>query len=271
MEIAFSKMQALGNDFLVVDELGGERVRDKAAFARKCCARRFGVGADGVLFLCGGNADFRMRIFNADGSEAENCVNGLRCAALRRFLLGGRSKRTYTIETTAGNANAKIVSFSKGRALVEIDFLGKKRFRGRFSLDLPQRRLDYYFVDVGNPHAVVFLEEPLQGFPVEEIGHGVEYHERFSPDRTNTEFVNVVSRDEVNMRVHERGACETMACGSGSIAVAIAGVEAGLLESGAWIKVNQPGGTIQINFDGKSVLLRAEAEIVFEGTLRWGE
>lgn len=275
MEIGFSKLHALGNDFVVVNELDGTLIRNKRAFAKAVCQRRLSVGADGVLFLCksskDGNADFKMRIFNADGSEAENCVNGLRCAALEKHLLDGCKKSSFVIETLAGKANARIASFGEGKAVIEVEFLGVKRFLGKHSLEINGRVFDYFFIDVGNPHAVFFLSEPVEGFPVEEIGHRVEYHERFSPHRTNAEFVNVVSHNSVRMRVHERGCCETLACGSGSIAVVIAGVNARLLDKAIWVKVKQPGGTIEINFDGNNVLVKAEAKKVFDGALHLRE
>ncbi len=272
MEVKFSKIHGLGNDFVVVNELEGELVNDKAGFAKKFCNRNLGIGGDGILFLCKEEAaDFRMRIFNSDGSEAENCVNGLRCVALQKYLLDGSKRNDYKIETLAGPANAKILSFENNRAVVEIEFLGKKEFKGKSSVEVGEKKFEYLFVNVGNPHAVIFMEEPIKDFPVEEIGHRIEFHEKFSPSRTNTEFVNTVSKQEVNMRVHERGACETMACGSGSIAIVIAGVEQGFLAKGEWVKVNQPGGTIEINFDGENVMLKADAEKVFEGKLEWGE
>jgi diaminopimelate epimerase len=272
MEIKFSKIHGLGNDFVVVNEFEGELVKNKAGFAKKFCNRNLGVGSDGILFLCKDEAaDFRMRIFNSDGSEAENCVNGLRCVALQKYVLDGSKKSDYKIETLAGSVNAKILSFENNTAVVEIEFLGKKELKGNDSVDVNGKKFEYQFVDVGNPHAVIFMKEPVKDFPVEEIGHKIEFHEKFSPSRTNTEFVNIVSKNEVNMRVHERGACETMACGSGSIAIVIAGIEQGLLEKGVWIKVNQPGGTIEINFDGENVMLKAKAEKVFEGKLEWSE
>lgn len=266
--IAFSKIHGLGNDFIVINELEKEIVEDKAAFAKRYCNRYFGVGADGVLFLCNSNrADFCMRIFNSDGSEAENCVNGLRCVALQKFLLDKKKKNNYSIETLAGLVNAKIVSFEKKLALVEIEFLGKKEFKGKFYLELDGQSFEYFFVDVGNPHAVIFLKEPVDAFPVEQLGHKIEYHEQFAPARTNSEFVNVLSPKEVKMRVHERGACETKACGSGSIAAVIAGINVGLLDSGKWVSVKQPGGILSINFNGKELFLCGNAEIVFSGTL----
>ncbi len=266
--IAFSKIHGLGNDFIVINELKKEIVKEKAAFAKRYCERHFGIGADGVLFLCKSEkADFRMRIFNSDGSEAENCVNGLRCAALQKFLLDKKKKNNYSIETLAGLVNAKIVSFEKKLALVEIKFLGKKEFKGKFYLELDGQSFEYFFVDVGNPHAVFFLKEPVDSFPLEQVGHKIEYHKMFAPARTNAEFVNVISPTEVKMRVHERGACETQSCGSGSIAIVIAGVNAGVLDKKKWVSVRQPGGTLEINFGEKNLFLRGSAEIVFSGTL----
>ena len=271
MEVEFSKIHGLGNDFIVVDELQKEKVNDKEGFSKKYCKRHTSIGADGVLFMCkSDSADFKMRIFNADGSEAENCVNGLRCVALQKFLLDGKEKSACRIETLAGNANARIASFENNRAVVEIDFLGKKEFKGKNAIEVSGKKFEYFFVDVGNPHAIVFLDAPVQEFPVEKIGHEFENHRQFYPNRINTEFVNIVSKEEVNMRVHERGACETLACGSGSIAIVIAGVKAGLLEAGKWISVRQPGGTIEINFDGKNVLLKALVEKAFDGKVEWG-
>lgn len=302
MEIAFSKIHGLGNDFIAINELNKEIIKDKGGFAKRFCDRHFGVGADGVLFLCKSNkafllpqkaslqterfarprkallskvgkkvlrtkADFRMRIFNSDGSEAENCVNGLRCVALQRFLLGKKKKKKYSIETLAGLVNATIISFAKNSGLVEIGFLGKKEFKGRFYLDVDGQSFEYFSVDVGNPHAVFFLKDPVDSFPVEQIGHKIEYHKMFAPARTNAEFVNAISPTEVKMRVHERGACETQACGSGSIAIVIAGVNAGVLDKKKWVSVRQPGGTLEINFGEKNLFLRGSAEIVFSGTL----
>ncbi len=272
MEIAFSKIHGLGNDFLVINELEREVVKNKADFAKKFCSRHTSVGADGILFLCKSDkTDFKMRIFNSDGSEAENCVNGLRCVALQKYIFDGKQNESYSIEALAGMVNAKISSFENGLAVVEIEFLGKREFKGKDSIDVSGKKFDYFFVDVGNPHAVIFTGEKVGSFPVEEVGHKIEYSEKFASARTNTEFVNIVSKAEVNMRVHERGACETMACGSGSIAIVIAGTEAGLLEKDSWVKVNQPGGTIEVRVESERILLKANAEKVFEGKVEWGD
>ncbi len=270
--ISFSKIHGLGNDFIVVNELLEELVPEslKKEFAVKHCARHTEVGADGVLFLQeSAEADFKMRIFNSDGSEAETCVNGLRCAAFQKAMLDKKSEANYSIESVQGivNASVSVSSSSSGKlAEVEIEFLGTTKYVERNSVEIGGCEYEYHFVDVGNPHAVVFIESSVSEFPVEDVGHKFEFHERFSPARTNTEFVNLVSQDQVKMRVHERGACETMACGSGSIAIVIAGAENNLLKKETWVKVEQPGGVLEINY-GKKLLLRGAAEKVFEGVI----
>ncbi len=271
--VPFSKIHGIGNDFIVVDELRKEHVseRDKPFFARRYCKRRVAVGADGILFLCkpkSREADFRMRIFNPDGSEAETCVNGLRCAAFERFLLGKRRKSRHKIETAQGMVEAKVADAKKDNATVELQLLGLRSFKGKFYLSVSGKSFEYYSVDVGNPHAVVFLKGNVQNFPVEEIGHAFEWHKAFQPQRTNTEFVNVLSPRKVRMRVHERGACETAACGSGSVAAVVAGINAGVLQSREWVSVEQPGGVLEVKLNQKA-FLRGAVQKVFSGQLRW--
>ncbi|MBN2067543.1 MAG: diaminopimelate epimerase [Candidatus Diapherotrites archaeon] len=273
MIVPFSKLHGLGNDFIVVDELQKQVIeeKDRQYFASKNCKRNFSVGADGLLFLCRPDKsqnDFRMRIFNSDGSEAETCVNGLRCAAFEAFLLNGGKKKEFKVETGAGLVNAKIVRQKGYSADVELELLGGRQFRGKFYLNLGKKSFEYYSVDLGNPHAVVFLKEPVKDFPVEEIGHKFEWNRAFQPERTNTEFVNVISPKSIKMRVHERGACETMACGSGAIASVIAGIETGLLSGSGWVKVEMLGGTVEIKA-GKGLFLKGPAKKVFTGSLDW--
>ncbi len=271
MEIEFSKIHGLGNDFIVINEMEKTIVpqEKKADFAKKFCGRKFSAGADGVLFIQKSKkADFKMQIINSDGSEAKNCVNGLRCVALEKFLIDGMKNKKYLIETLQGIVEAQIISFAKNRAIVQIELLTVPRFLEKDSIEVNGKKFDYCFVDVGNPHAVIFFKENLESFGVEAIGHKIEFHSRFAPDRTNTEFVNVVNSSSVKMRVHERGACETMACGSGSIAVVVAGVHEGFLEKGKWVSIQQPGGILRINF-GEKLFLQGEAEKVFAGKLFW--
>jgi diaminopimelate epimerase len=267
MKTRFSKIHGIGNDFIVINELEGEIVKDKPAFAIQYCSRHFSVGADGILFLQKSEkADFRMKIINSDGSEAETCVNGLRCVAFQKFVLDNHAKKSYLIETLAGIVKAEIIEASEKKAVVEISFNAEPEIAEKNFVEIASKKLEYYFVDVGNPHAVFFIKEKVKNFDVENIGHAVEYHEKFMPARTNAEFVNVVQKNFLEMRVHERGACETLACGSGSIATAFAAISAGNAGKGEWIRVKQPGGTLEIMF-GKKVVLRGETEKAFEGEL----
>jgi diaminopimelate epimerase len=270
MAMDFSKLHGLGNDFIVVDELHGISVQenDKPGFAKRFCRRKVSVGADGVLFLQESkNHDFRMRMFNPDGSEAETCVNGLRCAGFKYFKISG--KRDMSVETLAGPVKIKVAGKAGETAMVELEVIGKKEWMGESEIKLKNESFQYHFVNVGNPHVVIFLQEKVDGFPVKEIGPEIEEHDRFKPGRTNVEFVNVLDKTRLRMRVCERGAGETMSCGSGSIAAVIAACEAGLCEKKEWISVEQPGGTLEIKYGeaGEALLLKGPAEISFEGKL----
>ena len=136
------------------------------------------------------------------------------------------------------------------------------------SLKIDNREFVYHSVDVGNPHVVIFLDESIENFPVEEIGHQIEYHENFKPSRTNTEFVNVKEKNNLVMRVHERGACETQACASGAMATVIAACELNLCDKDVWITVKQPGGELKIKH-GNELYLKGPAEISFQGNIEW--
>lgn len=267
--INFLKMHGLGNDFIVIDERKEIKVPEelKHNFAKKKCNRKFSVGADGVLFLQSSkNHDLKMRIFNSDGGEAENCVNGVRCVAFAFYEIDKLSGiHSFNIDTLAGLVRAKVEMKSENLAEVEIEVLGKREYLGKKSITIDDKEFLYHSVNVGNPHAVIFLEESVDDFPVENIGHKMEYHEQFQPDRKNTEFVNVLGKTHLKMRVHERGVCETMACGSGSIATVIAACESGLTSKDEWITVEQFGGKLEISF-GRTLKLRGPAEISFAGT-----
>lgn len=270
MQIDFLKMHGLGNDFIIVDERQDTIVPEgeKARFAKKYCERRFSVGADGVLFLERAiDQDADMRIFNSDGSEAENCVNGLRCTAFALYKIanfdGGKE---FDINTKAGPAHATVNTLDSKNVMVEIEVLGKRDYLGNDKIRVEGREFEYHSVNVGNPHAVIFLDEPVDDLEVEKYGHAIEYHKKFQPDRTNTEFVNAKKHGSLMMRVHERGVCETQACGSGSLAVAIAACEAGYVKKNEWVTVKQPGGTLDILY-GDELRLKGQAEFSYKGTI----
>ncbi len=272
----FVKMHGIGNDFIIIDETekkgdskyrGADHYRSLSheLFPKNYCRRRFSIGADGVLYIVPSkikDADFIMEIRNPDGSRAETCVNGLRCAALYWYLIKGKPRK-MKIYTVAGIVDAEVFGTAKGNGRVKITLKHPVVIKGKSTIEVDGKKFEYTEVDVGNPHAVIFLKEPVDEFPLEEIGHKISYHKNF-PNGTNTEFVNLISETKVKMRVHERGACETQACGSGSIAIVKAGVENGVLKKDSVIEVEQPGGTLKIKI-GDKIELEGEAEIAFEG------
>ena len=270
MRVKFSKIHGLGNDFIVLNELKAGVLPDdlKPGFSKAFSRRKFGVGSDGVLVLePSKKADFRMMVFNADGGRAEECFNGLRCVSLEFFLATG--KKEFSIETDTKTVKARIISFDKAEnlAIVQTEFFGDMKVEENGSeIEIDGEKFSYNFVNVGNPHAVIFTQTPVEKIDLERIGHKIEYHGNFAPGRTNTEFVNIVSDRHVRMRVHERGDCETLACGSGSVAIVLAGIASGKLKADDWIIVSNPGGDLKIRKDG-NVLVQGPAQKIFEGEL----
>ncbi|MBI2831699.1 MAG: diaminopimelate epimerase [Chloroflexi bacterium] len=284
----FTKVQGAGNDFVLFEP--GESRRNWSRLAMAMCNRHFGVGADGLLLvLPSKKADFRMRIFNPDGSEAEACGNGLRCSAkyvLDRGLAGTRGSE-ITAETLCGIRKVRFLR--RGKQLTKLQIgMGQPAFgadevpvavkSGRKSLEPGQPILNYpvdvdgekfmlSFVSMGNPHAVLFWKKPVSVFPLSHIGSLVENHPIF-PKRTNFEVVNIIDRRQVVARVWERGAGETLACGSGACAVAAVAQLLGYVDNKVDIKL--PGGTLVAEWDGKGeVFLSGPAEEVFTG--EWPE
>ncbi|MBI2305489.1 MAG: diaminopimelate epimerase [Chloroflexi bacterium] len=273
----FTKMQAVGNDFVVVQAI---QEQDWASLARAVCHRHFGVGADGLLVVSPvTDADVAMRVFNPDGSEAEACGNGLRCVAryaVERGLVTPRNGELL-IATQAGLRRAKLFT-EKGQVAVRVS-LGAPQFAPRdipMAVDVPEAGpvLDYPLMaggmglkvaclSMGNPHAVAFPESPVADFPLAQVGPAVERHPAF-PNRVNFEVVNIVDQGRAMMRVWERGAGETLGCGSGACAVAVAARLKGLV--GNEVQIALPGGVVMVAWDGREeVFLTGPAETVFEG------
>lgn len=275
----FTKWQGCGNDFVLFDCLH-EDIEDYAALARKVCDRHYGVGADGILVvLPSAQADFRMRIFNTDGSEAEMCGNGIRCFARYLYDFGLTKKTCFTVETGAGILVPEIV-LDGGRVKgVKVDMgephlLGEEipvvGFDGQQVIDQSMHvdGQEYRFtaVSMGNPHCVIFVED-AEKFPICELGHKFEVHE-FFPKKTNTEFVQVRDRQHVRMRVWERGAAVTLACGTGSCATVVAGILNNRLDRQAEVEVELDGGRLLIHWaDNNHVFMTGPAELVFSGDL----
>jgi diaminopimelate epimerase len=277
----FIKLQATGNDFVLIDTRQMKQ-RDWSALAKAMCHRRFGVGADGILLILPSKkADFYMRMFNPDGSEAEACGNGLRCAA--RYAIANRlvDKPEIRIETPAGMKIARVrgkrgIQVNMGKpilkpAAIPVVVQGRKASDKATVIDYPltvgKRKLKVTCVSMGNPHAVCFIDQPVNDYPLVEIGPQVEHHPMF-PNRVNFEIVNFISRKKLKARGWERGAGETLSCGTGACAIAVASRLKKITDNP--VDIILPGGTLTIDWDGKGeVLLSGPAEIVFEG--EWKE
>lgn len=251
----FYKYQGLGNDYVLIDNLGGEIEESrKSSLAKELCDRRFGIGADGLLFAESGPT---MRIFNPDGSEAEMCGNGIRCFAryLHDHVDGNENdkKSEYDIQTLAGTQKAVV----DGEQITV--WMPQPVDEGEVGLDILGSKLTFRKVSVGNPHAIIF--ESFDNW--KELGGAVENNPAF-PNRTNVEFVKITSKTSCTISVWERGAGPTLACGTGAVAACFAGVAGGRLEKNQWIEAKLPGGILDVKI-GEDVLMRGPAEEVFSG------
>ncbi|MBE9513903.1 MAG: diaminopimelate epimerase [Dehalococcoidia bacterium] len=272
----FSKLHGTGNDFIVVD--ARDKERDWSALARVMCRRRFGVGADGLILVQDSKvANLGMRMFNPDGSEAEACGNGLRCFVKHAIERRMVARSALTVETLSGVRNA-VARVSEGEvAHVEIS-MGLPRFQPElipietatdeipildYPLDVGDEKLALCLLSMGNPHAVSFQFEPVAGFPLNRVGPLVENHSLF-PQRTNFEVARTLSRGRVEARVWERGVGETLACGSGACAIAVAGHLLGYVDKE--VDIMLPGGVLTVSWDGVGELvLGGSVEEVFTG------
>jgi diaminopimelate epimerase len=271
MELEFTKMHGAGNDFVFIDCLK-QNVRNLGALAKRLCDRRFGIGADQLLTIQPSKvADFKMEIYNADGSQVEMCGNGIRCFAKYVYDHALTTKRALEVETLGGIIRPRIVG-----ELVEVD-MGEPILEGRkipvdADGEIKNRPLvvagntyDVTCVSMGNPHCVLFLDD-IDALDLEKIGPAFEHH-TFFPKRVNTEFIEILSPSEIKMRVWERGAGETWACGTGASAAAVAGAVTGRTERS--ITVHLKGGDLLIEWrDNNRVYMTGAAEEVFHGTVR---
>jgi diaminopimelate epimerase len=274
MLLHFTKMHGLGNDFMVID-LITQRARLRDEQIRQLADRRFGIGFDQLLVVeppRSPDMDFRYRIFNADGSEVENCGNGARCFA--RFVRDQRltHKREIHVETAGGPLTLVVNDDDQ----VTVD-MGTPRFapselpfdaaedRPLHALEVDGERYEIGAVSMGNPHAVLRVDD-VDSAPVERLGPLIERHPRF-PRRVNAGFMQVVSPHEIRLRVFERGTGETLACGTGACAAVASGIRQGLLESP--VTVHLRGGDLRIEWPGDEapLLMTGPAERVFEGRI----
>jgi len=257
----FTKMHGLGNDYIYVY---GEVPDDVGELSRKLSDRHFGVGADGMIYICRSDcADFMMRIFNADGSEATMCGNGIRCVGKYLYEKGYTDRTELRIETLSGVRQLTLVRSGSGIKSVSVD-MGRAKVSNDLLLRLPDTAIRCTPVSVGNPHAVIFVKD-ADLVPLADLGPQVEKYPAFEGGM-NAEFAQILSDRSMRMRVWERGSGITKACGTGACASAAAAVEKGLCEAGVPISVILDGGTLEITveMDGH-VVMNGPAETVYEG------
>lgn len=273
----FTKMQGLGNDYVYVNCFK-ETIENPPEMAKKVSNRNFGIGSDGLIMINPSDvADFEMEMYNADGSRSEMCGNGIRCVGKYVYDYGLTEKEHISVETLAGikyldltveDGKVKLVKVDMGNpelvpANIPIVADGDRVIDEPINVNGTEYRMTG--VSMGNPHAVVYVED-VKGLDIEKIGPAFENHERF-PNRVNTEFVKVLDQNTVEMRVWERGSGETMACGTGACAVAVACILNGLTEDKVTVKLL--GGDLQIEWDKEAdkVYMTGPAEVSFDGEI----
>ncbi|HHV34685.1 MAG TPA: diaminopimelate epimerase [Syntrophomonadaceae bacterium] len=276
----FTKWHGLGNDFILM-ELSPDDIPqgEMTGFVRRVCHRKFGIGGDGLVFVyCNSHKAINMRIFNADGSEPEMCGNAIRCVAKYVYTKGLVKETTFPIQTKAGirvpeviikDGEVTAVKVDMGEPILESELIP---FRGETGsrvineeIQVDRHKMNITAVSMGNPHCMVFIDGGVDEFPVHTVGPCLECHQLF-PAKTNVEFVEVLGRDKVNVRVWERGVGETLACGTGACAVAVGGSLSGHLDRD--VQVSLPGGRLFVEW-GKDnhVYMTGPAEEVFSGRM----
>jgi len=273
----FTKMQGLGNDYVYVNCFK-ETIENPTEMAKKVSNRNFGIGSDGLIMINPSDvADFEMEMYNADGSRSEMCGNGIRCVGKYVYDYGLTEKEHISVETLAGIKYLDLTVEDGKVKLVKVDMGSPELVPENIPIVADGDRVidepinvngtEYRMtgVSMGNPHAVVYVED-VKGLDIETIGPAFENHERF-PNRVNTEFVKVLDRNTVEMRVWERGSGETMACGTGACAVAVACILNGFTEDKVTVKLL--GGDLQIEWDKEAdkIYMTGPAEVSFDGEI----
>lgn len=273
----FTKMHGLGNDYVCINCFR-ERVEDPPGFARTLCDRHYGIGADGLILICPSKvSDFKMEIYNSDGSVAGMCGNGIRCLGKYVYDYRLTGKETLSIETKSGirNMHLQIQDGKACGAMVDmgvprlnahsIPILSEKDLVINDPIEVQKKNYRMTGISMGNPHAVIFSEE-INGISLEETGRELEFHPRF-PERANIEFCHVTARNRMEIRVWERGVGETLACGTGACAAVVASVLNDLTDEEVIVKLL--GGELSVRWDRKvnHVFLEGPAVKVFDGVL----
>ena len=273
----FTKMQGLGNDYVYVNCFE-EKIENPPAVARYVSDRHFGIGSDGLIMINPSEvADFEMEMYNADGSRGEMCGNGIRCVAKYVYDYGLTDKTQISVETLGGIKYLDLTVEDGKVVLVKVD-MGKPELKSDLIpiISENEKVIDepievdgqvYHMtgVSMGNPHTVIYVDD-VKNLDLEKIGPKFENHERF-PKRINTEFVRCIDRNTVEMRVWERGSCETLECGTGACAVAVASILNNLTDTRVTVKLL--GGDLQIEWDREKnhVFMTGPAKVVFDGVI----
>ena len=281
--IEFTKMEGLGNDYIYIDctQKTEEEINNISKLASKMSDRHFGIGSDGLILICKSNiADFKMKMFNQDGSQAEMCGNGIRCVGKYIYDKGLSNNNCITIETLAGiktlnmnieNSKVKSVTVNMGKPILEenlIPCIADKKAKTELyevsyaKIHAIDKDFDFTCISMGNPHAITIVND-VDNFDVKKYGEIIECDKHF-PKKTNVEFIEIIDDSTIKMRVWERGAGETLACGTGASASVVACILNGLIKNDEEIKVKLLGGDLYIKWN-EYVYMTGPAKIVFEG------
>ncbi len=275
--IKFTKMHGLGNDYVYIDAIN-QKIENESSLAKFVSNRHFGIGSDGLILICKSDiADFKMRMFNSDGSEAEMCGNGIRCVGKFVYDKGLTDKTIVKIETLAGiktlvlntkDGKVETARVDMGEPILEaekIPVISKEQPVKNLELEAENKKFKFTCVSMGNPHAITIVENTKE-FDVEKYGKILEVDKAF-PKKTNIEFAQIIDKENIKMRVWERGAGETLACGTGACATAVACDLNGL--TGRKVNIELLGGTLNIEWNEKDnhVYMTGPAVTVFDGEL----
>ena len=278
--LQFTKMHGLGNDYVYMDAIN-QKIENRSELAKFVSDRHFGIGSDGLILICPSEkADIRMQMFNQDGSQAEMCGNGIRCVGKFVYDKGLTKKETITVETLAGiktlvmtakNGKIETARVDMGEPILEpekIPVISNENPVKSLKLEAEDNDFTFTCVSMGNPHAVTFIKEDVNKFDICKYGAKLEVNKAF-PKKANIEFINVIDDKTLKMRVWERGAGETLACGTGACAVTVSAILNGYTKR--VVTVHLLGGDLKIewNKNDNHVYMTGPATTVFEGKIDW--
>ncbi len=286
MEFKFTKMHGLGNDFLVVDNREEKVEFDIKEKIEYICKRRFGVGADGILEILSikdPGFDFEVIIHNSDGSEAEMCGNGIRCVAhyIKEYDLSNKNK--LNLKTKAGQIIPEIINYSKENktSIISVNLGNPELKNENLAINLPGieenkyilnqniiidgKEFKFNMISMGNPHAVIFVNENIEELDWKDIGSKIEKQTLF-PEKTNVEFAKIIGENNIKLNVWERGAGATLACGTGAAATVVAASLNNLVNNRALVEL--PGGNLEVDWNKDGVYIKGESRLVFDGRIK---